>query len=150
MHLAFRSDGSVSYTGFHLEYKGEGAPGGIGKTAILQLKRRSFFCIWFVFIHFFISELRFVFVRSRARSFGCVFFLFSSARSLWLRTQSIMGVVDVRCHTPRGANVSEICPSGFKHLLNDSVATLKRAVYAQLPRGMFALLPCYLTLSLTS
>lgn len=22
MHLAFRSDGSVSYTGFHLEYKG--------------------------------------------------------------------------------------------------------------------------------
>lgn len=23
MHLAFRSDGSVSYTGFHLEYKGE-------------------------------------------------------------------------------------------------------------------------------
>lgn len=23
MHLAFRSDGSVSYTGFHLEYKGK-------------------------------------------------------------------------------------------------------------------------------
>lgn len=23
LHLAFRSDGSVSYTGFHLEYKGE-------------------------------------------------------------------------------------------------------------------------------
>lgn len=23
MHIAFRSDGSVSYTGFHLEYKGK-------------------------------------------------------------------------------------------------------------------------------
>ena len=43
MHLAFRSDGSVSYTGFHLEYKGEGAPGGIGKTAILHLNADRFF-----------------------------------------------------------------------------------------------------------
>ena len=27
MYLAFRSDGSVSYTGFHLEYKGRRAHG---------------------------------------------------------------------------------------------------------------------------
>uniref|UniRef100_A0A8D2LT52 Uncharacterized protein n=1 Tax=Varanus komodoensis TaxID=61221 RepID=A0A8D2LT52_VARKO len=27
MHLAFRSDGSVSFTGFHLEYKGKAVPG---------------------------------------------------------------------------------------------------------------------------
>lgn len=35
MHLAFRSDGSVSYTGFHLEYKGK-------STAVLV------YCVVFV------------------------------------------------------------------------------------------------------
>ena len=56
------------------------------------------------------------------------FFLILSARRFWLQTQSIMGVVDARCQTPRGADVSEIHrrPSGFKHLLNDSAVTLKR------------------------
>ena len=57
MHLAFRSDGSVSYTGFHLEYKGEGAPGGIGKTAILHLNADRFFASGsFLFISLFLSS----------------------------------------------------------------------------------------------
>lgn len=31
MHIAFRSDGSVSYTGFHLEYKGK-----CGSTQLIE------------------------------------------------------------------------------------------------------------------